>query len=457
MWRKPCTAVVWAVLILSVVSIFAGGCQQSDSPPPYRPTIILITLDTTRADHLGCYGYSRPTSPNIDRLATESLLYERAIAPGTWTLPSHASLFTGKFTASHGARYDPIGSLQLTRAIEGRTSLAFYRARTIAADEWTLAAVLRSHGYVTGAVVAGPWLKRVFGLSRGFDHFDDRNITTANGRLADDVTDSALRWLATSAGGPRFLFLNYFDPHMPYDAPADFEADFFSQIDLVVGDELSAQERRVAAYDAEVRYMDHHVGRLFDGLRQLGLYQDAWIIVTADHGELLGEHGETDHGDTPYQEVVHIPLIVKEPGPNGARGRSAAWIQLIDVMPMILDRLNIAWEGQIQGSAPPDIDHPILVESRTLEPFETKGHWLAWIDRNMKFIWNSKGAHMLFDLDADPRELSNLHDSESQRVTSIQTAMRSYLASLPAPGAEGVTGVVDEATQDALRSLGYTQ
>jgi len=440
----------WAMGVFAALAVAGGGCHQSDAGAPDRPTIILITLDTTRADHLGCYGYSRPTSPNIDRLANESLVYDRAIAPGTWTLPSHASLFTGKFATSHGARYDPEGSLRLTSAVAGPKEWGHYRARTIAEGEQTLATVLSAHGYATGAVVAGPWLKRVFGLNKGFGHYDEQNITTLNGRLAHDVTDAALKWLADSAGSPSFLFLNYFDPHAPFRAPEDFARQFFAEINLDVDGALTGQQRTVAAYDAEIRYMDHHVGRLFDGLRELGLYRDAWIIVTADHGELLGEHGEIGHANTPYQEVVHVPLIVKEPSRGSNRGRADEWIQLIDVMPMILDRLGIAWER------PNDLDHPILIESSSLESSTKNGNWQAWIDPNMKFIWNSRGAHMLFDLDADPRELNNLFDARAQEAESMQTAMKSYLASLPEPGPEGKTGVVDQKTQDALKSLGYT-
>ncbi len=439
-----------------LATCLVGGCGRSDAGGGGRPTIILITLDTTRADHLGCYGYARPTSPNLDRLAAESLVYDRAIAPGTWTLPSHASLFTGKFTASHGMRYDPEGSLQLTSAIDGPQAWGHYRARALAKNERTLAMVLREHGYATGAVVAGPWLKRVFGLDRGFDHFDDDHITSLAGRRADNVTDKALQWLAASEGAPRFGFLNYFDPHGPYMAPEDFERRFFTEIGLSASDELSEQAAREAAYDAEIRYMDHHLGRLFDGLRTLGLYEDAWIIVTADHGELLGEHGELGHGDTPWQEVVHVPLIVKAPGPDPPRGRRGAWLQLIDVMPMILDGLGIEWPADIQGGSAPDVGHPIMIESRTLPLFMKNGDWMAWIDDGVKYIWNSRGAHRLFDLDADPSELTDLIDDHETRVRSIQKAMHAYLVSLPGPGSEGEGGVVDKDTMDALRSLGYT-
>src|SRR5262249_10289738 len=148
---------------------------------------ILITLDTTRVDRLGCYGYAHPTTPNIDSIAEKSVIYTRAIAPSSWTLPSHASIFTGKFTTSHGAEYDPNGPLHLLDVIDGPQAWKSYRVRGIAKDEKTLPMHLKNAGYATGAVVAGPWLRKIFVLSKGFDYYDDSQITGLNGRTADQV------------------------------------------------------------------------------------------------------------------------------------------------------------------------------------------------------------------------------------------------------------------------------
>ncbi len=163
-----------------------SGCAQRQKGK--RPNVILVTLDTTRADRLGCYGYYRQTSPNLDKLADDSLVYTRAIAPSSWTLPSHASLFTGKFTSSHGAQKDPHGPLHLSEAIKGPESFKVARARGLSHNELTLAQILREAGYTTGAVVGGPWMKRVFGLDKGFSFYDDSQISTVGGRLARDVT-----------------------------------------------------------------------------------------------------------------------------------------------------------------------------------------------------------------------------------------------------------------------------
>jgi arylsulfatase A-like enzyme len=439
-------------------NIWMGACGKRK-----RPNIILITLDTTRADHLGCYGYNRPTSPNIDQLALESLLYDRAISPGTWTLPAHASLFTGKFTSSHGARFDPNGSLLYSHAVPGpepwKNQL---RMRTIATNEHTLASLLKTAGYETGSVVAGPYLKRIFGLAKGFDFHDEDNVASYNGRPAEEVTDSALKWLEKASEKPLFLFLNYFDPHRPYQPPYEYAKKFVSfkkpyGVRYLFLSALKRMDRNLFSrlYDAEICYMDHHLGRLFDGLKRFGIYDGSWIIVTSDHGELIGEHNRFSHGDRPYQEVVHIPMIVKGPGGRGAR-RTDSWIQLTDVLPMILEWLDIETPEGIQGSVPPNIDHPILIESRTMPPFEKDGHWTAIIDKeSMKYIGNTKGINMLFDLKRDPGEHKNLLAQYPERGKSMSDAIDSYLARLPEPGPQTPPQQLDQETIEALRALGY--
>jgi arylsulfatase A-like enzyme len=420
---------------------------------------VLITLDTTRADHLGCYGYARPTSPNIDLLAAESLVYEQAIAPSTWTLPSHASLFTGKFVASHGARKVADGPLILSIPDYGPNALNEYRARTIAQNEHTLAGLLKSAGYHTAGVVAGPWLKRVFGLGKGFDFYDDDHITTLNGRLAADVTDKGMQWLRRPSQQPRFLFLNYFDAHIPYQPPPEFTRKFVLDGPLPVKPSLESRalERWIALYDAEILYMDFHLGRLFDGLKRLGLYDEALIIVTADHGELLGENGEFGHGEQPYQGVAHIPLIIKSPEGSYGIGREAARVQLLDVFPLVLQAAGVDVPQGIQGTVPPEVSHPIIIESQTIPTINTGGDWLAIIEEDWKYIWNSEGRHMLFNLRDDPTEQQNLFVTYPERARALGDLLHAYVGNLPEPGPAAASQVVDRATQATLKSLGYVE
>jgi len=406
---------------------------------------MLLTLDTTRADSLGCYGYGRPTSPNLDRLASQSTQYTRAIASSSWTLPAHASIFTGKFTASHGACYDPEGPLLLSQAIEGPWRQ--YRARGLSPQERTLAMILKEAGYATGAVVGGPWLKRVFGLDRGFDYYDDDQISEVNGRRADQITPTALRWIERGdQARPFFLFLNYFDPHAPYAPPEPFATRFTG----------APQELR-SVYDAEIYFMDHHIGLLLDGLKKLDAYDRTLIIVTSDHGELLGEHGQFGHGNYLYQEELAIPVLVKYPAGEVQPGRSDLLVQPLDILPMILERLGIPRPSGIQGGLPPDLGHPIAAEVYPLDFSAPEGHWRALFHGDYKFLWNSKGKHQLFQLRDDPHEEANLIGREPERAQKMSSYLLKYLASLPSPGAAGPPTPVDEETLRALKSLGYVR
>jgi arylsulfatase A-like enzyme len=435
---------VVAIAGLLAMAAAASGCGDT------RPNVLLITLDTTRADHMSCYGYSRPTTPNLDRLAERSVVYTRAISTSSWTLPAHASLFTGRFPTSHGARYDAEGPLRLNSVVDGPSSS--YRARGLVPEEITLASLLSDAGYSTAAVVGGPWMKRVFGLDKGFDFYDDQGITV-DGRRAEQVTAVALEWLQSAGPGPFFLFLNYFDPHGPYDPPAPYGQAFLPQASS--GPEAE-REAEIARYDGEILYMDHCIGELLDGLARLGHDDDTLIVVASDHGEALWDHNLFGHGRTLFQEEIHIPLLVHDPRGDAAPGRSDAPTQLTDVMPMVLDRLGLELPAGVQGGLPPRTGHPVIAEVYPLEVESAFGDWQALVDYHSgyKYLWNSRGYSQLFDLRNDPRERTNLIERESARALEMQRLLESYLGSLPPPG-KAVGGTVDPETRKALESLGY--
>jgi arylsulfatase A-like enzyme len=422
-----------------------------------KPNVILITLDTTRADRMGLYGYERDTTPRLDAFAEESLVFERAISPSSWTLPAHASLFTGKFTTSHGARYDPEGPLHLAAAFDGRAEFKGFRARGLAGGQQTLAQLLSDAGYTTGAVVAGPWLKKGMGLDAGFDHHDDSGIHSERGRIAPDVTDAALEWLSSGVESPFFLFLNYFDPHGPYRPPVDFFAPFLPKTPNPIPKQREIEESG-AFYDGELRFMDHHVGRLFDGLRNLGLYDDAWIIVTADHGELLGERGLFGHGKSLDQALVHIPMIVKYPAGEVSPGRSRARVQLVDVLPTLVLRLGLPLPPDVQGTPFGSGGHPVVAEVYPLEILEgSNGDVRAYYEGDLKFMWRESGNHTLIDLANDPREERSIGWQRPEQSAAMQRALDEYLASLPAPPEVDGAIELDPETQEALRGLGYLE
>jgi len=448
----PARARAAAALGLALVVGACGDPAPAPAPAAPRPPIVLVTLDTTRADRIGAYGYARDTTPNLDRLCATATRYTRATSPSSWTLPAHASLFTGKLPSSHGARYDERGPLVLTDAITGEPAWDGYRARGLAVGETTLAGRLAAAGYRTGGVVGGPWMKAVFGLGRGFETWDDDGIEALNGRLADAVTDAAIAWLERDDGRPPFLFVNYYDPHFPYAPPREHAERYLGRS---VRDEDVFDERVMPdLYDGELRFMDAQLGRLLDALRARGLFDDAWIVVTADHGELLGEDGRLGHGETLTQEEIHVPLIVKAPGQ--ARGRvEAGPAQLHDVAPTLLAALGLEAGAAVQGEVLPDVRHPVVAELYPLEAFSERGDWRVLITGDLKYSWSSRGVRRLVDLSTAPHARRDLAPSRPEQVERLDTALHGYLDALPPPGEAGPVRVLDEDTRAALDALGY--
>jgi len=458
-----------ARLLPCIAALLLAGCADR----PDGPNVLMITLDTTRRDHLGCYGYERPTSPNIDALAADSIVYTNAYAVSSWTMPTHASIFTGKYPSAHGAVYDPEGDLHLDAGIQG--NYGGYRARPIAEKETTLAMLLSDHGYATGGIIAGPWMKKVFRLDRGFEHYDDENVTALNGRPADDVTDAAIAFVDEHADEPFFLFLNYYDAHSPwYDEKTRKPFHDVTPVWPKNADptKLGGPEQAAILYDAEVHYMDLHVGRLLDHLRLSGLYDNTWIFVLSDHGELLGdpvlgESGLLGHGDSLTQAEIHIPLLVKEPGPGGRKGQDASFVQQVDLLPTILRRLGIAPPPGIQGVPLGESAHPIVAELVKLpmmnravgvgaKDWRHLGNWNVLVEGTNKYGWSSNGTNFLIDLARDPNEHTNLVEKDAELARGMDETLKAYLKSLPLPGAVGDVPAVDAETMESLRNLGYT-
>ena len=283
-------AVVYTlVLLLGVHAAWAGAptgeAAAGSNAPLAAPSrsVLLITIDTLRADHLGCYGYRRGATPTIDALAKQAAKFEHAFSAVPLTLPSHAALLTGTYPFYNGVRDQP--GFRLSDNIP---TLPEYFARA---------------GYATAAVLGAPVLSRRFGLSRGFDEYDDHfgasteeleAVFSDTKRPAETVVRLALAWLDSKpAGKPYFLWLHFYDPHMPYVAPEPFRSQFADR-----------------PYDSEIAYTDSALATLFAGLRKRGLFESTVIALTADHGEGLGDHGESTHGYFIYDSTLHVPLLV---------------------------------------------------------------------------------------------------------------------------------------------------
>jgi choline-sulfatase len=349
--------------------------------------LLVITLDTVRADRLGCAGYARAETPAIDRLASTGVRFEHAIAAAPITLPSHASLFTGLNPLSHGVRNNGTFSL--------------------AAEHQTLAESLSAGGYLTGAFVGAYVLDARYGLAQGFDHYDDRVNPSGSGRRsghfnersAAQVTDAALRWMKSelpkSAERPLFTWVHYFDAHHPYEPPGEFGSRFRSN-----------------PYDGEIAYMDSQIARLVEYLESVGRAERTLIVITSDHGEGLGEHSEETHSRLLYDSTLRVPLILScpllFPEPVVVRDRV---VGLVDLVPTILDLLGIAGVEGIDGvhlfKAPVDLERSVYVE--TLVPLFNHG-WapLQGLHRlGDKFI--SAPRPEFYDVSNDPAENYNLY------------------------------------------------
>ncbi len=446
--------------------LLLAACNKT--PVADGPSILLVTFDTTRADHLSCYGYERETSPRIDELAEDALRFTKAYAVTSWTLPSHASLFTGKFPSAHGAHYNPEGKINLVMegGIRGNPNWDQYRANTIAKDEITLAQILTSQGYATKGIIGGPWMKAVFGLNKGFQDYDDSNFvlqngSELNGRTAEDITNQAISFVDENAERPFFLFLNYYDPHGPY-TPGQ---KYLSRLHQGPVDPRTWEGRNLL-YDAEILYTDEHFGRLLDHLKAKGLYEDMWIVFTSDHGELMGEpDGEGKpmggHGDSLSQPEILIPLIVKQPGPNRERGVRDTPVQQVDVMPTLLADLGLPFPPLMQGR-PFDEPRTEIVSEVYPLPFMNMGDkswrqlgdWKTLIDGRWKFVWGDRGRHLLFDLEEDPDELRNLVTIHPDVAARMQEKLEEYFSSLPKPG-EAMDVTVDESQLQELSDMGY--
>lgn len=422
--------------------------------PGARPDIVLVTLDTTRADRLGLYGYPRPTSPNLDRLAEESLVFERAVSTSSWTLPAHASMFTGRIPSSHGARTDPEGDLLLSDGLE-EEGLPPYRASTLSDAEQTLAERLSDAGYATLGVAGGPWLKRVFGLAAGFEGYDESGVTTWHGARGDHVTDAALALLDEVGEEPVFLFVNYFDPHTPYDPP-------WRDRLAVLGKPLASLREGMgptllrSAYDGEIRAMDRQLGRLLEGLRARGRYAESLVVVTADHGELFGEGGHVGHGLRLSEAELRVPLIVRPPGGTSGEDRRAGRVSTTGLFALILDQAGLPIPDHAQPSVTAPLPGDIVAEVTPLAQQSKDGHWRALYLGNLKYLWNSEGHHELRDLSEEGDPTENRIDASPDLARRLDAKLARILAEAQPPDRSGDgERVVDEATREALENLGY--
>lgn len=432
---KPCVSRrAWAASAAAALAclLAAAGCGRPPAGPPATPNfnVVLISIDTTRADRLGCYGFTGAKTPNIDRLAREGVLFEQCITSAPLTLPAHASLLTGMEPFVHKLRDNAI--FQLQPAIE------------------TLAETLRQAGWRTHAETAAFVLNREFGLDQGFDTYNDVRSSAARSessgmeeRPAESVSDGAIAWLRSNAGSRFFLFLHYFDPHLPYLPPPRF------------------RQPGMDPYSAEIAYADEQIGRVLDELRDARREPDTLVIVTSDHGEGLGEHRELTHGSFAYDTTLRVPLILWSPGAIPAGRRVPAQVRLIDVAPTVLALVGAPALPQAQGVslqallANAGADPMLAAYSENFYPRYNLGysHLRAWREAGWKYIHGPKPE--LFEVARDPAESANLAAQQPERLAAMRESLRRYIESAPSVVAGDARRALDAQDLQRLQALGY--
>jgi len=386
---------VLELLLLACMAGLSGACRKPAAPLCSGCNIVLISADTLRADHVGAYGYPRPVTPNIDRLAAGGVLFENAVSQSSWTRPAHLSMMTGLYPSEHGV-------------------IALRDRQRLPANVPTLASVLAEHGYRTAAFTGGVNVSAVFGFDRGFEEY------RSNGKNFRDNLEDTRYWLDQHAGARFFLFWHGYDPHTPYlTDPVDREAlglpDQPPRKGLRKACASHAAEHRirnyVAEYDGAIHRADRYVGKLLAELDRRGLRERTLIVFTSDHGEEFVEHGGCFHLNTLYEEVLRVPLIVSAPGLTPRRVRALVPAS-VSIAPTILELVGITNHPLPGPSIAPAVvgidvdDQPVVSETMRSTVFDKgRGHLRSLRTGTIKLIdWITLGRRELFDLSADPSE-----------------------------------------------------
>lgn len=439
-WKRAyrnATLCLAALVLLAVVFL-------SIKETRWRGNLLLITLDTVRADRLGCYGHDGIATPHIDHLAENGVLFENAIAAAPITLPSHVTLLTGLYPVVHGVRDN--STFRLSQ------------------EATTLAEILGREGYRTGAVVGSFVLDASSGLDQGFEHYDDEfgetsgtterevrltpdarvQVARVSERPASEVTRRALAWLEKKTDRPFFLWLHYFDPHFPYSPPPPY-----------------SQAYRERPYDGEIAFVDENIGKVIDELEARGILDETLVVIAGDHGEGLGDHGEETHSIFVYEATVRVPLVFMYPRKLPRGSRSTAVASLSDVAPSVLALLDIECGQSFDGVSlfgrkeeSPALERFVYAE--TLFPALNYGWGELRSVRGPQWKYIDAPTPELYNLRTDPQETRNLIEEETETAEKL----REVLAALTSRESGGESALMEAAegspeTIERLRSLGY--
>jgi arylsulfatase A-like enzyme len=425
------------VALLAVVALLAQACGTTPDEGTDPPSIILITLESLRPDHVGCYGGARDTTPALDAFAGEATVYEDAHSVTSWTLTAHASLFTGLYPTAH-------------RSVGPNDALA--------ESYVTLAEVLSDRGYQTAGFVSGPYLRRPHNLHQGFEVYDQSPSSVTDEEAHADVTNPEMLEVVRSffqeerdPNRPLFLFTYFWDIHYDYNPPYPLNETFVGPLctpsDLTEYGSTNKIHRKSppgvleyvkSQYDGEILWTDRHLSELFDLLRANGLWDEALIIVTSDHGQEFFEHGTKGHKNNLFVESVHVPLVIRYPGQVQSR-RDPRLVSLVDVFPTVLELVGEETPAPVHGrslrSPDPDDDRAIFYELLALWYLNRPGEesrafgeeWAGIRQGPFKFLATSKGDRFfLYDLSTDPRETRNLIDERPDTARRLADRLREW-------------------------------
>lgn len=444
---------------MALASPLARASEAAAEPDSFLPNIILIVIDTLRADHVGCYGYHRATTPRIDTLAKRASSYTRCVAASPWTLPTHASMFTGKYPFEHAVHtFKPAPDKVFVPPL---------------ADEHpTLAEALKAGGYQTGAIMANYMLARRYGLNRGFDTY---RIMRS---YAKHLNKLIFEWLEPRHTRPFFLFINYMDAHQPYNTtprPGLLEKpviswgllinSLFEPVMIHKRIPQPLTQNVIDQYDTGIANADEHVGALLDWVADRGLNDTTMVVITSDHGEHFGEHYLVEHGKDVYEEAVWVPLIVKAPGQSAGRIIDGLTTS-VDIPRLILSELSpnlISTYKDVFSHEPHN--HTILTENyytRSKDLFnEAWGHRFdrirtAVYEWPYKLIRSSDGDHELYNLAKNAEESANLHEQERETATLLAQKLEQFEASREraVPRTLEMPPLTEEERRE-LKALGY--
>ena len=429
--RILASALLLILTTLPCATAQTASVKKAAPKAPVHPNVILITIDTLRADHVGCYGAQQVKTPTLDALAADGVVFERAISQVPLTWPSHAVILTGTYPFQNGVQD--------------------FTGQPLAPQFRSVAQAFKQAGYATGAVVSAFVLDRSWGLGRGFDFYDDafsaetfekKDIGLVDRRAGESIAH-ALAWLKQTPHRPFFLWLHLYDPHSPYDPPEPYRTEYASHL-----------------YDGEIAYADHELGRLMEWLKQSHLYDASLIMALSDHGESLGEHGEDEHGFFVYNATVHVPLIVKPPAASGLRpARRHDAVETVAVAPSLLQLAGVRDAIQSQFQVPPlfspDAARKDSAYSETFYPFSSFGWSPLHALETTRFHYIDAPSPELYDVESDPGETRNIVAQQPAAAAVLREKNQRLLAHNPFANKNSARGNLTPDALEKLRALGY--